>query len=187
MSDAGVSLCVTYGFLAQASLSETLGALLKEGPVIVWCEPAPGKERLPDFPGLWVGNIDGFSHWLGGGHPLIVEETRLFWRGGWLHLLVSRGRMRWAAFQEHEGKDRPGDPVWLGPLGATAVGRPTSWTGLVRRSQDVALIRDRDLARYGLKHLRGRLPEWARLVQYRQGTMLIGWTLEVENGTSKRI
>lgn len=170
LGDTTVSLNVAYGAAPEAALAEVILRLLPEKPDIVWCEPTPSRERLKTFPGLWASSLDGLEDHLKAGRRL--EESRMFWPTGWTHLLTARAEVRWAAF--YEGSD---DPAWLKPLLAYVKGkRPEPWTGLRRERQTVLLLRD--LKRYGLEGLQGRLPDELHIVTYHRGTDLIGWKLE---------
>jgi len=170
MSDTAVSLRVAYGVLPQATVAGAARQLLATAPTIVWCEPTPARTRLQHFPGLWTGSLDGLGKHLEGETSL--DEARFFWATGWAHLLQGRAGIRWAAF--HEAGD---DPAWLEPLLPTQKGeRPAPWSGLRRERRPVLLVRD--LKRYGLEELQGQLPDTLHVVEYHQGTDLVGWKLE---------
>ena len=102
--------------------------------------------------------------------PRAIEEARLFWADGWLHLLAARRQgTRWAAFREHQA------PGWLSPSDSK-MPQSAIWD-VVRRRDGVLLLRD--WHRYGL---RGQVPpglaENYRVSLYPKESSLVGWKLE---------
>ncbi len=172
MSDSGVSLTVLHGKIQGKAVAEVVSSLLTGSPSIVWCEPTPARKRVEDFVGLWAGDLSGLPEIL---KSTPLDEARLFWDKGWIHVLAGKGRVRLAAFHEE------GAPPWLAPIQSSLQQLPKPWESLRRVRQDVLLIRD--LKRYNLVGLKGRLSDKQKLgvIEYHEGTNLVGWRLEVKS------
>jgi hypothetical protein len=154
---------------AEGSPADLLRRLMEGGPSLVWAEPVPRRERLPHFPGLW-GDPAECLRCLDG---VALEEARLFWREGAIHLVAAGGRTRWAAFWEPAGGP---PPTWLGPLGAD--GQSPHSEPFHAATVSVLTLRASDRRRYGLAHLGTASERNLRLTTYRRGTDLVFWRLE---------
>jgi hypothetical protein len=152
-------------------IRELLPALLETGPTLVWCEPAPGPQRIEGLIGLWTGPAAGLRELLGG-QDLEIEEARLFWPREWLHLRRLGERTLWAVLWEGEAALLPG---WLKPVfgNEAAVALPGDYEKVV---QEVLALRD--FRRYGLREPASEWCERLRVVEYRQGTQVAFWRLE---------
>jgi hypothetical protein len=132
-------------------------------PDIIWCEPTPRKERLKDFACLWVKDFAKLLPHLDAQAGVALDEARLFWSDGWLHLLASQTETRWAAFRENAA------PAWLTPDPS----QQATWE-VRREEENVVLLKD--LHRYGLVGL--AFPKNDCKVQlYSQDSRLVGWKL----------
>jgi hypothetical protein len=133
-------------------IEEVVRELLSQVPTLVWCEPVPARSRKP-----WCWLSQGDHRALRDNkHP--IEEARLFWRDGWVHLVAGR----WAAFREEVSPD------WL-PAAQQEV-----WP-VTRSKDDVVLLRD--WKRYCMGQLAGGMPKDAKVFLYTNENSLIGWRL----------
>jgi hypothetical protein len=151
-----VYLAALHGLATKPLTEPLLGVLrrlLAGSPALVWAEPAQRRDCLRDFPCLWsdpaavLACLDGVQN-------IALEEARLFWPKGAMHLVAAgRGHTRWMAFWEPDHQPRPN---WLAPLTMQA----------------------NDRTRYGLRPLSCALKGGLTLTQFRRGTDLVLWNLE---------
>src|SRR4051794_12105715 len=114
-------------------LAGLLPDLLAGGPALVWCEPTPTRVRHGDFAGLWAGEYARLTSLVR--EDVALDEARLFWLRGMLHLVADGQGTRWAAFREREPGAAPTLPVWLGSLAGSMAGQPEDWAVVCRCGQ----------------------------------------------------
>jgi hypothetical protein len=166
-SDATVSLRAAHGKRDEL-VAAVVSLLLGQEPALAWCEPRPTRERVDGFQTLWTAPFKDLRPFLN--NALVLEEARLFWEAGSVHLVAGRSGSRWAAFWN---SPLDSTPVWLQPLSPQG---PELLKGLSRTETDV--LTQRDWRRYGLKPPGTEFPkEKLKLTAYRQGTDLIFWHL----------
>lgn len=168
-----VTLHGVNGETKNGTALDLVRVLLQENPTVVWLEPTPQATTLRDFLGLWVGAaLSTLPQRLKA--TIELDEARVFWADGWVHLVATPGRLRWAAFREKEA-----EPAWLKRLSSDRKLQEGPWENLDKREDDLLLIRD--LNRYGLvgKDFVQTFGEKLKVIEYRKGTSLSVWRLEV--------
>jgi hypothetical protein len=167
-----VYLAVIHGEEARP-VADLLRGLLAGKPGLLWAEPSPTRWRLEGFKGLW-GDPASLVACLDRG--VVLEEARLFWTAGAVHLLACGGGTRWSAFWEPEGTPRPD---WLAPLVSDAAAKGNRFGPLHAHPPAKALtVQPRDLARYGLRECGREFDRRLSVTEYRRGTELVFWNLE---------
>lgn len=155
---------------AEETAAVLVGKLLGASPSITWCEPKPRETRLDKFPGLWIGTSDEQLK----GATIELDEARLFWPNGWVHVVAAGNKARWAAFVETP-TDKPS--AWLDQLPKERA-EEKPWD-VQRQSLDLLLMQKRDLIRFDLAGFVGAFDgKHLRVIEYHQDTALVGWRLE---------
>lgn len=168
-----VALNLARGTQTQP-LCAVLAGLLDRQPQFAWCEPRPTRTRQPGCQGLWSAPCAGLRAVLRGG--LELEEARLFWDDGAIHLLARGAACAWSAFWT-----APDRPAWLAPL---PVADNQRLVGLFEGKEDV--LTQRDWNRYGLPQPAQEFPRELQLITYRRGTTLVFWHLRERRSPDER-
>jgi hypothetical protein len=173
-----VYLAALHGLATKPLTEPLLGVLrrlLAGSPALVWAEPAQRRDCLRDFPCLWsdpaavLACLDGVQN-------IALEEARLFWPKGAMHLVAAgRGHTRWMAFWEPDHQPRPN---WLAPLVSDAAVAGERLGPFHRSVTPVLTMQANDRTRYGLRPLSCALKGGLTLTQFRRGTDLVLWNLE---------
>lgn len=167
-------LAVRHGIWShQPSVQAAMAVLVVQKPRVLWCEPTPTRERLDEFPGLWVEPSSPPNS-----QSVEIEEARLFWHDGWVHLLTGKSGVRWAAFYEENQtpKEENRTPKWLSAVPTSEGTTELAWPVMVRSAQPILLLQD--LRRYGLTKYKDKLANRLKVIKYYTGSTLVGWRLE---------
>lgn len=182
-----ISLHVTHGIMSK-DIRKVILELLTKDPKIVWAEPTPRRERIPEFSGLWWkedqdrdGNlaITKLETFLSK-EDIRFDEAKLFWPEGWAHLLASGSKTKWAHFSESQ--PAPGFASVLEnnePEDSSkdrTTENPQAWTDLDIQKSKVLL--QRDLNRYGLSGDLDFGEEPMHVTSWYQGTQLVVWKFD---------
>ncbi len=165
------SRCRLWTGCSPQPVAELLDRLLAgDLPVLVWREPVNARAPIPGFAGLFTP-----AAWPS--QPrCVLNEARLFFAAGMLHLLAGPQATRWAAWHDDgdAGTDGPA-PAWL-----PSQVEPAPPMRLLRKSRPMLLDNGRDtrgLSRASFKD------EAVTAVEYYDRGILRWWRLK-SNGTS---